>query len=270
MKIASQTSPRGWDKNSISNTASNETNEYTHVTKFIEENFFKAFDEDDTRIFASIAKAKSNAAANKGISDVELLRKSWRIQADRARHNGSGVHAYFQLLSISYPYGEDIQPLTVYEQAARQFYFQIYDKFDIEIVEGKVSSDDLQLVGIFDAIIKNKTTNERCLIDFKTFPDGTKKEQTKHYGLELFGKSASKFQKTALQLELYNKLGNYNIPADKQYCIQLGTDGNYTKFSMADSKIKIDVSKLNDILIKYKNQFMTTPKGRSSLISNLL
>jgi hypothetical protein len=195
------------------------------VTNFIEKEYSVPFDHNDKHIYMSNAITKKNKEKKAGITNPEVQRYFWKLNGKHAALVGNAVHTYMQLLNIGIKYNFEVEPRMSYDVGVKDVISKLMNKWDIVEVEKQVFSEKYDLVGTLDLLIRNKETNELGIIDWKVKPD-ILKSHNKCKG------TLSKFNETGLlmasvQMQLYNIVGELNIPIDNMFVIQLFKDSSY-------------------------------------------
>lgn len=214
--------------------------ELTSVTTWLSEHFVPEFN----ALYASINKAKKNKAEHLTITNPMTLRKYWRLQGERASLLGSSTHAFVELYHLD----KSTCAETGYEKAAIAAYDNICAKWDIIDVEKIVWSTDFMLAGCVDMILCHKETGEKGLLDWKTTTDMHKSYNNMLN--EMKGVKASALNKYALQLEVYDVLGEIGASHTNRFVVQLKNDGTYKVYS-AKSKNEDDI--LHDYSTQIRN-----------------
>lgn len=190
------------------------------VTQFIKE-FTKPFDP----LFPSIKKAQKNTKDKTGLKDPVLLRKSWRLQAERKSNLGTSVHAFAELYIID----RSTEPINGYEKAVIKAFAKLEKKWEIISQEDIVYSSDYMLAGSIDLILRNKKTREYAVGDWKVTED-----MNKSYGklLDVYNTlKDSALNKYSIQLDIYSTLAPYRIPEENRIIIKLEKNGSFSLFS---------------------------------------
>jgi hypothetical protein len=199
--------------------------ELDNVTSWIDKSFCTPFENKGSHIFKSQAKAKKNKADQSGITNPEVLRYVWKLQSQRAATVGTAVHTYAHLLHIHRQYGTDYHPIIGYDRAVYDAYNFITKEWDIISVEKQVYDLQYLIAGTIDVTLQHKTTKKIGILDWKTFENPDKahgKMINEMKGLPDCGRT-----KGAIQMELYDIIGNMKSDVSNRFLVWVRASGTY-------------------------------------------
>ncbi len=185
--------------------------------------FIKLYSKDFNPLFPSISKSKKNKTLKTGITDAKVLRKYWRLNAERSTNLGNSAHIFAEM----YMMDKNVKIKTGYDKAVIAAIKWLHDH-DLEIVsqEEIVYNTNYILAGSCDLTLRNKKTGEYAIGDWKTTEDLFK---TYNKLLNPFHKfTDAAINKYSIQLDIYSILHNYHIPETNRYIIQLFPTGDFS------------------------------------------
>jgi len=174
---------------------------YRSVTKIIHA-LFPKFEKD--QIAAAVARKR-------GVSKWEVI-KEWDDNCTVACDLGTMVHRYAECMIENIPF--DMRPTTQKQadfiKVVHNFIPKLLSKFELVECEKIVFAPDLGLSGMVDLIMKNKTTGNLCIFDWKTNKELKLTDQYGKCGLYPFVSHLSNcnFSHYALQINTYRYLLN--------------------------------------------------------------
>lgn len=190
------------------------------VTQFIKMHT-KPFD----TLFSSINKAKKNKTDKHGIHDPKILRKYWRLQAERSTNYGTAAHAYSEMYMLD----RNSKPKTGFDMAVKNAIIFLEKEFDIIEQEEIVYNTNYMIAGSIDLKLKHKKTGEIYIGDWKITEDMNKSYNKLEKPFELLNDSA--LNKYSIQLDLYIMLSSQLISELNKRIIQLHDNGDFTIYS---------------------------------------
>jgi len=182
--------------------------------------FIKEYTEPFNSLFASNSKVKKNIKNKEGISNPINLRKYWKLGSERSATLGTASHIFAQMYMLD----RNTIPKTNYEIAIVNAIKKLEENWEIIVQENIVYSLEYMIAGSIDLILKNKTTNEYAVGDWKTTED-----LIKYYDMlkEPFNIHDSALNKYSIQLDIYSILSSYNIPNKNRIIIKLNSDSSF-------------------------------------------
>jgi len=217
--------------------------DFTSVTTFIKQ-FFPKFDRE------GISK---RYALKNGLKQEEVL-ANWEINNQQSRDLGSNIHCLCECYLLKQNLPDPInEKASIIFKSARNKLDSLLNNFKIVASEKIVFSEELQLCGTADLLVRENKTGQLYLLDFKTNKKIDRENRYGKFALNPFGHLAhNNFMHYSIQLNTYRKLFQQEQYFDEE--IKMGI----IHFEHSGSSKSYRISNMENEVTKMINSHLST------------
>ena len=215
--------------------------------------FIKTFTEPFNSLFPSINKTKSNKTNKTGITDPHLLRKYWKLGAERATNLGTATHAFAEMYILD----RNTPIKTGYDRSVVNAITWLEQEWEIMIQEEIVYNILYGIAGSIDLKLRHKKTKRYGLGDWKVTEDMTKSYNKLKEPFNNLKDSA--LNKYSIQLDSYSILSNELIDEKDRFIIQLRNNGEFNVYHPTHEKkefqLPFTLDKTKEAMVHYSKYY---------------